>query len=160
MEPSGRFETGWDTPMDITIRDAQSGDAPAVVSLIREMAQEGGDRSPITDAHAAECISSGAGGVLLAEENGRRIGVLSFSLRPNLYHAAPACLIELLFVRRVARSRGAGGALMKAMLGRAEALGCAEISVSVMPDNPGAIRFYRRHGLTEEVMLLEKHFPR
>ncbi len=146
--------------MDLTIRDAQSGDASTIVSLILEMAQEDGDRSPITEAYAAECISSCAGGVLLAEENGRLIGILSYSLRPNLYHAAPACLIELLFVRRGARSRGAGGALVKALLARAAALGCVETSVSVMPDNAGAIRFYRGHGLTEEAVFLEKHFPR
>lgn len=146
--------------MDVKIRAARPEDPPAVVRLVREMAEADGDITPVTERYAAQCISSGAGGVLLAETDGRAAGVLSYSLRPNLYHAAPACLIELLFVPGDAQNRGAGGALVEELIARAAEPGCAEISVSVMPDNPGAIRFYRRHGLTEEAVFLEKHFQR
>jgi ribosomal protein S18 acetylase RimI-like enzyme len=145
-------------PMDLKIRDARPADSSSVVALVREMASEDGESTPITEAYAEACVADPGGGMLLAESDGRVVGVLSYSLRPNLYHAAPACLIELLAVRQDARGRGAGGALVESMMAKAEALGCAEISVSVMPDNAGAIRFYRRHGLAEEVMSLEKHF--
>jgi ribosomal protein S18 acetylase RimI-like enzyme len=142
------------------IRDAGTSDASAVVSLVLEMAQEDGEHSPVTESYAARYSTHPGCGMLLAEAEGRVIGLLAYYLRPDLYHAAPACLIELLFVRPDARGRGAGGALVADMLKRAAALGCAEITVSVMPDNAGAIRFYRRHGLTEEVMSLEKHIAR
>jgi ribosomal protein S18 acetylase RimI-like enzyme len=144
--------------MDIKIRDARPADSPSVVSLVREMAEEDGGSTPVSEACVEAYLADPGGGMLMAEADGQTVGLLSYSLRPNLYHAAPACLIELLAVRKDARSRGVGGALVDAMLARAESLGCAEISVSVMPDNPDAIRFYRRHGLTEEVMTLEKHF--
>ncbi len=36
----------------------------------------------------------------------------------------------------------------------------AEVSVTTMPDNQGAIRFYKRHGLVDEAVFLEKHFER
>lgn len=145
---------------NISVREADIDDAPAVVALIREMAQEDGASTPITEAYAENCRLSPGSGMLLAEADGRCVGVLHWTLRANLYHAAPACLIELLYVKRGERGRGAGGALVDAVRTKAEALGCAEISVSVTPGNAGAIRFYRRHGLTEEAMLLERHLVR
>jgi len=144
--------------MDITIRDAKPGDAPAIVSLIREMAHEDGESTPITETCAAQYFDAPGSAMLIAEANGQAAGLLSYSLRPNLYHAAPACLVELLFIRGDARSQGAGGALVTALLARAAARRWTEISVSVMPDNAGAIRFYRKLGLTEEAVFLEKHF--
>jgi len=38
-----------------------------------------------------------------------------------------------------------------------ESLGCAEVSVSTMPDNVDALQFYKAHGLVDEAILLEKH---
>jgi ribosomal protein S18 acetylase RimI-like enzyme len=35
---------------------------------------------------------------------------------------------------------------------------CAEVSVSTMPSNSKAIEFYKAHGMTDEAVLLEKHF--
>jgi ribosomal protein S18 acetylase RimI-like enzyme len=37
-------------------------------------------------------------------------------------------------------------------------LDCVVASVAVMPDNEGALRFYREHGLADEAVFLEKHF--
>jgi ribosomal protein S18 acetylase RimI-like enzyme len=56
------------------------------------------------------------------------------------------------------RGRGAGGSLLEAAIARARDGGCAEISVSTMPDNRRAQAFYRRHGLADEAVLLERHF--
>jgi ribosomal protein S18 acetylase RimI-like enzyme len=145
--------------MDFTIRNAQSDDAPAIAAIMSETADEENERTPVTEAYIRGYIASPGSMILLAEAEGAAAGLLSCSNRPNLFHAAPACLIELLVVRKEMRARGAGSALMQALLSRAGALGCAEVSVSTMPGNAGAIRFYRRHGLTEEALFLEKHFP-
>ena len=40
---------------------------------------------------------------------------------------------------------------------RAAQAGCAEVSVSTMAGNEGAIRFYRAHGMVDEAVLLERH---
>ena len=116
-----------------------------------------GDSSPIAQDYAACYLSCPHSYALLAEEEGRAIGLLSYSIRPNLYHAGDACLIEQLIVREGARGRGVGGALMEELFQRLVAHRCVELSVSVMPDNRRAISFYKSHGLTEEVVLLEKH---
>ncbi|MFN2297602.1 MAG: GNAT family N-acetyltransferase [Anaerolineales bacterium] len=145
---------------NISVREADFDDAPAVVARIREMAQEDGASTPITEAYAENCRMYPGSGILLAEAEGRCVGLLHYSLRANLYHASPACLIELLYVKRGERGRGAGGALVDAVTAKAEAFGCAEISVSVTPDNAGAVRFHRRYGLTEEAWLPERRFLR
>ncbi len=144
--------------MDITIRDARPSDAPGIVALIRESAAEDKEDTPVTGAYVAEYLSSPGSGIMIADSQGQTAGLLSYSTRPGLFHAAPSCLIELLLVRADRRGRGAGSALLRALLARAAEQGCAEVSVSTMPDNAGAIRFYRRHGLTEEALFLEKHF--
>ncbi len=117
-----------------------------------------GDSSSIDEEYVAYYISCPHSYVLLAEEEGQVIGLLSYSVRPNLYHAGDACLIDQLIVQEGARGRGVGGALVEELFQRLAALDCVEVSVSTMPDNRRAIRFYKSHGLTEEAVLLEKHF--
>ena len=144
--------------MDITVRDARPADAHSIVAIIRESAAEDKEHSPVTEAYVGEYLATPGSGILIADAEGRAAGLLSYSIRPGLFHAAPSCLVELLLVRKGMRGRGAGSALMQALLERTGAPGCAEVSVSTMPDNAGAIRFYRRHGLTEETVFLERHF--
>ncbi len=146
------------TTMTIQIRKAQAEDADSVASLIQELAQGIHERSPITPEYVRQYLTSTVSRIFLAVDGDEVLGMLSYSISDNLYHASPACLIEELVVRSTARDRGVGSALVEAVLEEARNLHCAEISVSTMPDNEGAIRFYRRHGFTEEAVFLEHHF--
>jgi len=143
--------------MSITVRQATPTDAHAIVELIGELARTLGGTSPIAQDYVGEYMAFPGNSILLAEEGGRVAGLLSYSLRPNLYHAANSALIEELVVRESARGRGVGSALMSELLRRLPCQRCAEVSVTTMPDNDGAIRFYRSHGLVDEAMFLEKH---
>lgn len=142
----------------ITVREAKPGDEPIIVDLIGELANTLGEPSPITPEYARAYLSYPGSGVLLAEDDDQVVGLLSYSVRPNLYHAAGSCLIEELVVSDSARGRGVGGALIPELLRRLASAGCAEVSVTTMPDNEGAKRFYRSHGLVDEAVFLEKHF--
>jgi aminoglycoside 6'-N-acetyltransferase I len=97
--------------------------------------------------------------VLLAVEGGQAVGLLSYSLRPDLYHAGLSAFIEELVVRGPGRGHGVGSALMAELFRWLDDLGCVEVSVATMPDNKGARRFYQAYGLVDEAVLLEKHFP-
>jgi ribosomal protein S18 acetylase RimI-like enzyme len=140
--------------MSINIRDAGPEDAAAIVRLIAEL----GGQSPVTKEYVESYLSFPGSGVLLAEEGDQTIGLLSYSVRPNLYHAGDSCLIEELIVHEPARGRGVGSALMSELFRRLISTGCAEVSVSTMPGNQRAIKFYKYHGLIDEAILLEKHF--
>ena len=141
----------------MNIREAGVEDAEVVVELIRELAESAGESSSITAENVVAYLSTPGSAILLAEEDRQVVGLLSCATRPNLYHAAPSCVIEELIVRRAARGRGAGGALLHGVLERARAAGCVEVSISAMPDNTRAIALYKRYGFTDEALLLEQH---
>jgi len=142
--------------MTILIRAPELQDIPAIVQLISELAATAGEMSPINPGYVKQYLNSPISRILLAEVDGEIEGLMSYSIRPDLYHAGDCCLIEELIVRDGKRNQGTGSALMKDLLARLA--GCKEISVGVMTENVEALKFYRRQGLDEEAVLLEKHF--
>jgi ribosomal protein S18 acetylase RimI-like enzyme len=143
--------------METRIREAVPGDEPAIVALIQELGAASDYESPIREEHAATYLASPGSGVLLAEEEGEALGLLSYSIRFDLFHAANSCLIDELVVREAHRGRGIGSALIGEIVRRAAAAGCVEVSVTTMPDNQAAQALYRSHGLVDEAVFLEMH---
>jgi ribosomal protein S18 acetylase RimI-like enzyme len=141
----------------IEIRTATLKDIPLIVRLIQELAATSGEESPINNAYVEEYLAAPGSFVLLASDRGVISGLLSYSVRPDLYHAGLCCMVEELVVTQDKRSQGIGGALLQALLSQAQAEGWAEVSVGVMSDNHRALAFYRRHGLVDDALLLEKH---
>ena len=144
--------------MSVIIRDAVTADAPAIVALIRELAGSLNEVSPVTLAYVRTYLAFPGCGILLAEDAGQITGLLSYSIRPNLYHNGDTAMIEELVVDPAWRGQKIGSSLLEEVLSLLEALGCVEVSVTTLPDNEGAIRFYRAHGLVDEAVYLEKHF--
>jgi ribonuclease D len=142
----------------LLIRAASGRDADAIVALIQELAATIHEKSPLGASGVHEYLRSPSCFVLLAELGGRVAGLASYSVRPNLYHARDCCLIEELVVSARARRTGIGRALLEAAIGDAEKRGCAEISVTTSAGNRGARALYRSVGLTDEALLLERHF--
>jgi len=143
---------------EVTVREAYPEDAAAVVRLIRELAAADGETTPITEEYAISYLNAPSTGVLLAEVDGEAVGLISYAVHPNLYHAGYCANIEELVVAAGHRGEGVGGVLLDHLLAHLAAMGCVEVSVSTMPDNEGAQRFYRAHGLVDEAIYLEKHF--
>ncbi len=141
----------------IQIREAGPGDEATVTVLIHELAAASGETSPLTEGYARNYLATPGSHVLLAKNAGRIAGLLSYSVRPNLYHAGPSALIEELVVAEVERGQGVGSALLEHLLALLKAAGCTEVSVTTLPENEGAQRFYRAHGLVDEAVFLEKH---
>lgn len=144
--------------MAITVRTATAADAQQIAALVQELVSESGESSPITPPYVEEYLRFPGSAALVAEEDRQIVGLLAFSVRPGLFHAGNSTLIEELVVTRRARGHGVGGTLIDALLARLEAEGCAEVSVTTMPGNAGALRFYKSHGLVDEAVYLEKHF--
>jgi ribosomal protein S18 acetylase RimI-like enzyme len=140
------------------IREATCDDADKIVRLIQELATNVDEPSLITTCYVCHSIKTPGFGVLLAEESGQVVGLLSYSIRPSLFHSANSGLIEDLVVDKAFRGKSIGSALLEEFMSQMEAMGCAEVSVTTMPDNTGAQRFYRTHGLVDEAVYLEKHF--
>ncbi len=139
------------------IRDATVRDASAIVNLVKELALTMGEKCPLVEAYVTTYLGSTSNTILLAEAQEGILGLLSYSLRPNLYHSGDICLIEELIVGEKARDRGIGTSLLGELLSRMTTNDIREISVSTLPDNHKAIEFYRKHGFKEEGVLLEIH---
>ncbi len=143
--------------MKPVIRSATVDDAADVVQLIAEHAALYDEASLLTESFVRRYLASPASEILVAEVDQQVVGLLSCSLRPDLFHAADSCLVEDLVVREGRRGQGIGRALMSELFARLEARDCAEVSVGVMQDNLPAINLYRSLGLCEEALLLEMH---
>jgi ribosomal protein S18 acetylase RimI-like enzyme len=139
---------------EVHIRNATAGDAASVVRLIRQL----GDDAEVTETYVLKYLSGTERAVLLAQRGDLVLGLLSYSLRADLFHAGNSVLIEELVVDEGCRGDGMGSALMEAVLERLPTLDCKEVCLAVMPANEDAIRFYKRHGLMEEALFLERHF--
>ncbi len=144
--------------MVIYLRAARPGDEAAVVALIRELAASEGEATPLTETFVSAYLAAPQCFLLLAEAGGQVVGLLSYSLRPDLYHAAPSVMIDQLIVSAGYQSGGVGSALLAEVISRAQAAGAAEISVTTMHENIRAQHFYRAHGLVDEAVFLERHF--
>ena len=139
---------------DILIRPAAPGDAASIVRLIQQL----GPGSDLTEEYVLLYLSDTDRGILLAQRGEQILGLLSFSVRADLYHAGNSVLIEELVVEEGNRGKGVGSGLMNALLEKLPGLGCRELCLAVMPENEAAVRFYKRHGLVEEALFLERHF--
>ena len=128
---------------EINIVESGAADAPVIAELVRQLADEEGEASPVTAGYARTYLASPGCHVLLATLRQRTVGLASYSLRPGLFHAAPSCVIE---------------ALVAEVLKRAREAKCAEVSVTAAKDNTRAQALYRRLGLTDESLFLEMHF--
>lgn len=134
----------------VTVRDAGPEDLGAVIQLVRRL---GGDAA-LSEGLVRRFLAFPDTEILVAEGEGRVLGVLCSSYRPDLYHAGDNCFIEELCVAEQARGRGVGRELMEEVLRRARARGCVHVSVAALNGNRRAIEFYRRHGFEEAAVLL------
>lgn len=142
----------------ITIRAAQAGDAGEIVRLIQQLAEAGGETSPLTADYLPKYMRYPGSRILLAEDGGEVFGLLSYSMRPDLYHAGDSAYIENLVVAQGRRGEGIGARLLEVALAELEAAGCVEAAIAAMPENKPAQRLYRSLGLVDEAVYLEKHF--
>ena len=92
--------------MPVTIRHAGPGDEAAIVLLVREMAEEDDDVSPIDEHYVRHFLASPVSGALLAHDGDEPVGLLSYAVTPGLFHAADSGLIELLVVTGTPARRG------------------------------------------------------
>ena len=133
-----------------TIRPASPADGPAIVELIRGLAEFEKLPGP-DDAEAARLLEHAFGSrprfdVLVAEVDGRVRAYALFFETYSTFRAAPTLFLEDVFVHPDVRKRGIGRGLMLALARLAVARGCARFEWSVLDWNENAQRFYRSLG--------------
>ena len=145
------------------IREATIEDSAIIAQLMAQLIEASGyEDLQVSPEQIEESLRKMANSddyqVLLAEDEGQVVGLLSLSFRHTLFHPAPSALIDELVVERGHRSRGVGQQLMAEAIERCRAAGCCEIEVSTERSNEAAQKFYRQHGFSHEAVLFELEF--
>lgn len=99
-------------------------------------------------------LETGERHIWLAESEERFVGLLELSLEPTYKYRGQQARIELLYVDESMRGTGVGSALMRAAMSYCDANGIVEVKVETEPENLRAQALYKRHGLTEQQVLL------
>jgi len=136
----------------VTLRAAEPGDVPAIVGLIRELA----DFEKLT--HLVEVTPQSlhphlfgdrpAAEAVVAEREDRVIGFALFFTNFSTFLGKPGLYLEDLYVQPAHRGSGVGRALLTHLAALANARGYGRFEWSVLDWNVAAIRFYENMGAT------------
>lgn len=135
-----------------TVRPAQPTDAPAILRLVRGLAEY--EKLPPPDEAAQQRLIRDMFSAppriqaFLAEVNGTPAGYAFVFESYSSFLALPTLYLEDIFVLPEFRSRKVGYALFTHVVGEAHRRGCGRMEWSVLDWNQLAIDFYRRMGAT------------
>lgn len=138
------------TPAPAAIAAATPADVPALMRLIRQLAEYERllDQVVATEADLARALFGPvrAAEAILARVDGRAVGFALFFHNYSTFVGKPGMYLEDLFVEPAARGRGIGKALFLHVARLAHARGCGRFEWSVLDWNQPAIDFYRGMG--------------
>ncbi|HEX7280105.1 MAG TPA: GNAT family N-acetyltransferase [Solirubrobacterales bacterium] len=139
---------------EATVREAGGDDVAGVASAVEDLLRELGGRCPERSELEAEVRAllddPEGGSVLIAEADGRIVGVLSASWQRAIHVPGVYATIQDLWVDEVWRSRGVGAELVEAIASQARSRGVSRLEVGLPRETFAAIAstesFYRRNG--------------
>lgn len=136
--------------MALTIRPAQPQDVPAILSLIRALAEYEKLLDEVTATEAA--LRDSLFGerpyaeAIIAWDRDEAVGFALYFHNYSTFLARPGIYLEDLFVRSAYRGRGLGTELLARVARVAVERGCARMEWSVLDWNAPALAFYRSLG--------------
>jgi len=129
------------------MRDGRIAESAALAGLLSQL---GHDVPAAWLATWMKTMNRGTDRVLVAEEDGKPVGVGVLHITPFLHEAGLRARLTALVVDRQARSRGIGTLLLNACEEAAIQMGCPALELTAGDWRRAAHRFYERHGYTHE----------
>ncbi len=124
-----------------------SPDPALVAAALRALARDMGDPYRMADAVLAQALASGACAAVLAEEEGRAVGVALYAPFPSTTRGLIGAFVTDLWVDAGQRGTGLGRHLLAAVRDQMAARwGGSFLRLNYYADNPGAAAFYDRLG--------------
>jgi GNAT superfamily N-acetyltransferase len=134
----------------LTIREANRGDVPAILALVKDLARYEREPDAVT-ATEDDFLRHGFGErpffrALMAEWDGATAGFALYFFGFSTWTGGPTLFLEDLFVRPEQRKKRIGISLMKRLAQEATENGCTRFVWQVLDWNEPAIRFYESLG--------------
>ena len=136
---------------ELSFRWAEAGDFEAVLSLATQLAHHIEEKTPSLTPSDFATYHLGPEAPMrlrLAIDDGRVVGMISWTLMHELYCGKKRVFISDVSVDRAARGRGVGIALMAGVKAWAQAHGAAKLTWEVWYRNASAKTFYEQLGAT------------
>jgi GNAT superfamily N-acetyltransferase len=130
--------------MDLTVRDARAADADDIALLLEQLGYPSGASAVQARLERLAIVGDR---VVVAEVDGRAVGVAHVQVSPALERERPVAKIGALVVDEEHRSQGVGRALLRAVEDEARARGCGLLFVTTSESRDDAHAFYERTGL-------------
>ncbi|HMI29989.1 MAG TPA: GNAT family N-acetyltransferase [Gaiellaceae bacterium] len=130
--------------MGLTIRDAQAADAERISSLLTQL---GYPTQPSAVEARLERLAVVGDRVLVADLDGRAVGLGHLQVAPAIERERPAAKIGALVVDEGHRGQGVGRALMQALEDEARLRGCELLFLTTAERRDDAHAFYEHVGL-------------
>ena len=141
------------------VREANVEDAAEICGLASELAETLGDEAPTekaTRARLEELLDEPRARVLVAENEARIVGGVSFWIKPDLAHGDTVVEVPMLVVAEDHRRAGVGKLLMEEVRNVASDNDASQIELVATRANVTAREFYRSLGFVEtDVVSLE-----
>lgn len=139
-----------------SIRRATAADIPALVPLLVELFAQEAEFTPAPELQrrglAAIIAEPSVGTILIAEEDGRAVGMANLIYTVSTALGGRVAILEDMIVTKAARAGGRGTAILNAALDAARADGCLRVTLLSDRDNTAAHRFYERIGFRRSAM--------
>lgn len=136
--------------MSFAIRNANESDVPLIFDFIRALAEyeKLADRVVATEETLRATLFGNPrfAEVLIAEEDATPVGFALFFHNYSTFLGRPGVYLEDLFVKREARGRGYGKALLARLAAIAKERDCGRVEWAVLDWNEPSIAFYRGLG--------------
>jgi GNAT superfamily N-acetyltransferase len=132
--------------MGLTVRDAVTADSEAIADLLGQL---GYPAQPATIETRLERLSIVGDRVVVADLDGRAVGLAHLQVAPAIELDRPAAKIGALVVDEAHRGRGIGRALVEAMQDEARTRGCEVLFLTTSNRRDDAHAFYERLGLEQ-----------
>ena len=133
--------------MSVNIRLAKSNDQQQCSELLNVLAKVTSDSNNIFDSNTFnQVISNERGSLVIAEENGKILGMASISFNLALRYNGEYCQLEELVVDQEARGKNVGGLLIEETLRLAKNRGCKEFGLYLLESTKHNQSFYEKYG--------------
>ena len=133
--------------MSINIRLAKPEDEKQCSELLDVLAEATSDPNNIFDSNTFnKVISNERGSLVIAEEEGKILGMASISFNLALRYNGEYCQLEELVVHQEARGKNVGGLLIEETLRLARNRGCNEFGLYLLDSTKHNQSFYEKYG--------------